>query len=225
MEREEHENQFSSNQLFKLDGYQICVICDQDEGKNELGTGFLFMRKDWIITAAHVIQVDGLCRINLYAQFPISGINKVKLKVISVHVESDIALLQIVSEENPCERPLFPGYDDLSVSKGLVCCGYTPSKGNTITIGLVKNYSKDFRHRKETEVIFEYESIDIEAGCSGGPIFGDGGLVLGIMINLFIIEEEPYKKFVRATSIQNLTKALSIDFNQDIMKPINQKEI
>lgn len=213
-----------SNQLFSIEGYQICLICDADEKKPELGTGFLFLRTDWIVTAKHVVMDDGLIRGNLYAEFPTNNPNKVGLRVIAVHPESDIALLEITSIPNPCRKPLFPGYDDLSVSKGLVCCGYTPTNGKTISISLAKVYDKSTRERKTTETVLEFESKGIEGGSSGGPIFGDGGVVLGLLINVFTPEEQPDRQFARATSIHNLMDAIEIEFNENKLQKIDLVE-
>src|SRR5690606_23801277 len=123
-----------------LEGTQICVVCDSDESKPELGTGFVFLRPDWIVTAAHVVLKLGNPRRNIYAEFPIEDNNKHPVTVIAVHKENDIALLRIQTNPSPCTKPLYPGYDDLSVSKGLICCGYTPTKGQAITISFAKVY-------------------------------------------------------------------------------------
>lgn len=210
----ENNTKDRKNQLFSIEGYQICLICDADEQKPVLGTGFLFLRLDWIVTAKHVVIEDGLVRTNLYAEFPTNSPNKVRLTVIAIHPESDIALLRIVDIPNPCRKPLFPGYDDLSVSKGLICCGYTPSNGKTISISIAKVYDKLIRERRNAEIILEFESKGIEGGSSGGPIFGDGGVVLGLLINVFTTEEQPGKQFARATSIHNLIEGIEIDFNE-----------
>ncbi len=219
MERQEFTYSVDNNQLFRVTAYQICLICDKDERKKELGTGFLFLRNDWIVTAAHVVLVDGISRMNLFAKFPNQLNDLADLKVIAIHHECDIALLQIVSEQNPCEQPLFPGYTDLSVSRGLVICGYTPSKGNIITFSLAHSYSKDYRLRERMEFLIEFESNDIEGGSSGGPIFADGGVVVGIVINQVNIKAEE-KKIARATSIKNLMNAIMVDYDRNIMVPV-----
>jgi S1-C subfamily serine protease len=209
-------------QLFKITGHQICVISERNSKKEDLGTGFLFLKNDWIVTAAHVIQTDyNSVRNNLIAKFPNHVNNTASLAVLAIHNECDIALLKIIGYDNPCSQPLYPGYDELSATNGLICCGYTPSKGRIITISLANIYKKEYRERKETETILEFISNDIEGGSSGGPIFGNGGVVLGIMINTFSIEEEPNKKFARATSIQNLMRAIKIDVNPEILVPVN----
>lgn len=175
------------------------------------------MRRDWIINAAHVVQVERQNRNTLFAQFTNDIDNQVQVKVVAIHKENDIAILQITDVDNPCKQPLYPGYDELSVTHGLICCGYTPSN-DQITVTLAQVYSKDYRERQSTEVILEFKSDIFEGGASGGSIFGNGGVVLGIMINQFSREEDPNKMFIRATSIQNLTVAMKIDFDTNILE-------
>ncbi|HEY0030023.1 MAG TPA: serine protease [Bacteroidia bacterium] len=202
-----------SSQLFKITGHQLCVICDQDEIKNELGTGFRFLRKNWIVTAAHVVLNYDMPRQGLFAVFASPAPNRSFLKVLAVHKEIDIAILEILDEQQSVANPLFPGDDELSVSNGLVCFGYSPSKGSNITASWVNKYSKDFRERENTEIILEFVNGHIAAGSSGGPICGDGGVVVGVLINVFSNANNPGKISARATSIQNLMDVIKIDFD------------
>jgi hypothetical protein len=80
-------------------------------------------------------------------------------------------------------------------------------------MSLVKTYGKEIRERINIETILEFENDGIEGGSSGGPIFGDGGVVLGLLINQFSLESEPHKKFARATSIHNIMNAINVDFD------------
>ena len=181
------------------------------------------MRRDWIVTAAHVVQVDGQNRSTLFARFTNHIDNEVQVKVLAVHRENDIAILQIISANNPCKQPLYPGYDELSVTHGLICCGYTPLNNKAITATLAQVYDKDYRERQNTEIVLEFESDVFEGGASGGPIFGNGGVVLGIMINLFSTEDQPDKSFVRATSIENLMIGMKVDFDTNILKSYSDR--
>ena len=210
----EHFTRNNNNtQLFKLNTYQVCIICDADESKPKLGTGFSFLRRDWIVTAAHVVINHGLPRENLYGIFS-NAIIKVQLKVIAIHKESDLAVLQITSQLNPCTLPLYPGYEDMSTSKGLVNCGFVPSR-NALVMNLVRSFSRYDREREKTETVLEFDGTNIEGGSSGGPIFGDGGVVLGVMTNLFPLEDQPNKKFARAVSIRSLMDAITMNFDTE----------
>lgn len=211
-----------NSQLFTLNIYQVCVICDRDEKERpKLGTGFNFLNPNWIVTAAHVVIKDGLPRKAIYGLF--SNMPEViELKVIAVHKESDLAILQITNADNPCKFPLYPGYEDLSTSKGLINCGFVPSK-NALVMNLLTQFSRYGRERQRLETILEFDGVNIEGGSSGGPIFGDGGVVLGIMINLFSTQEEPEKKLVRAVSIRSLMDAIVMNFDEDVLEVIDYK--
>ncbi len=211
------------SQIMKITSFQFCIICDFDEIKLQIGTGFVFLRKDWIVTAAHVIKnKNGSVRDKLFARFPSINNDSVPLKVILCLIQSDIAILQIEGNNNPCTQPLFPGHDDLSVSTGLISLGYTPSKGNVISIIREKIYKKNVWQwqNNENQIIFEFENSVIEGGCSGGPVFGDGGCVLGVLMEVFKNPEKPSKQYVRVTSIQNLMTAISIDINIEKSEPM-----
>lgn len=208
-----------SRTFMKLNKNQVCIISDANEKIPDLGTGFLFMRNDWIVTAAHVVMEHGLPRQKLYAEF-VPNINEkvfVNLKVLAIHQESDIAILQITNQDNPCTKPLYPGNEELSSSKGIIYCGFESIDGN-LRVELTEHFSKDSRFRDHEEIILEFPSTHVTGGYSGGPIFGDGGVVLGIMINQFSNETEPEKKFARAISIKTVMNAINIELNPNNMK-------
>jgi hypothetical protein len=213
----------NSRTFMKLNKNQVCIICDSDESVPELGTGFLFMKKDWIVTAAHVVMEYGLPRKNLYAEFVPNIQEKVfvNLKVLAIHEECDVAVLQITNTDNPCTKPLYPGHEELSSSKGIIYCGFESSDGN-LRVEITEQFSRDSRYRNHEEVILEFPSTNVTGGYSGGPIFGDGGVILGLMINQFSNEEEPEKKFARAISINTVMDAIEIQLNKNVMKFQNQ---
>ena len=216
----EFEGSKESRTLMKLKKNQLCVICDGDESKKELGTGFSFMKIDWIVTAAHVVLVDGFPRQNLHIEFvPGTGdFQYIKVKVLAVHIECDIAILQIENSDY-FGTPLYPGNEDLSSNRGLIYAGYNPSE-NSIRIEHALKFSRDARYRNHEEVILEFESSHVTGGFSGGPIFGDGGVVLGILINQFSDIAEPQKYFARGISIKTLMEGISVQIIPEIMKPI-----
>lgn len=197
--------------------HQICIICDEEE-TSPLATGFLFMKKNWMVTAKHVVIKDGLARQKIYAIF-VSTTKEIiyaKLKVIAIHDESDIAILEILDNLNEFTHPLYPGHEELSSKKGLIYCGYD-SSFKSLRMEYVDNFVRDSRFRNHEEIIIEFSSNHVTGGYSGGPIFGDGGVVLGLMINEFYDSQSPDKKFARAISINTLMQAIKIDI-QNPMK-------
>ena len=218
----QYNGSMESTRLMTLDKRQVFIICDSDESVHELGTGFQFLKKNWIVTASHVVFEDKLPRQNLYAQFVNSenNIHYAKLKIIAEHIECDIAILEFCNEEKPLLKPLFPGYEDFQSAKGLVYCGYDSSIPG-LRIEHVDNFSTIPRLREYEEIVLEFPSTHVTGGFSGGPIFGDGGVVLGIMVNQFSNQNEPEKSFCRAISIKTLMDAIDIELNPKMMKTEN----
>lgn len=206
---------------FKLDGCQICIVHDMTEHK-PLGTGFIFLRNDWIVTAAHVVMEQGLPRKKLYVSFASPRFALVEVE--ACHFENDIAILKIQGT-SPCTMPLFPGNEPLSGAQGLIYAGYSPSQSDLLSkkiiVSHVSIYNKEIRERDGNELILEFESSDVEGGYSGGPIFGNGGVILGILIQHFTPEERKGKKLARATSINNVLAGITFELNKNVFKELN----
>jgi len=208
----------NSKTFMKLDKFQLCIICDFTDKIPALGTGFCFLKSNWIITAKHVAMDDGLVRDNLTAVFVINDDENVrlKLKMRAIHKECDVCILEIIEENNPCEKPLYPGYDNLNSSKGIIFCGYD-SDVPSLRVEHVTDFKVTSRQRENEEFILEFNSKYVKGGFSGGPIFGDGGSVLGVMINLINSSDNIDKKVARATSIKTLMDAVNININSEYM--------
>lgn len=203
-------SQRSRGAHMRLNTHQICIIRDSNRPIPGLGTGSLFFKKDWILTAKHVVIEDGMPRENLVVSFSNDPISY-PVRVSAIHVEIDIAILSI--EDSPCNFPLFPGYENLNSASQMICMGYTPSRGETINATAVRNYEIGERERTTTETILEFNSNQYEGGSSGGPIFGNGGGIIGVLINLSETLENG-KKLVRATSVLNLVEQINIAFTE-----------
>ena len=208
-----------SKTFMQLNIFQICVICDYTDKQPALGTGFCFLKTNWIVTAKHVVMQDGLVRKNLTAVF--IGENKknvsLKLKIKAIHKESDICILQIIDKNNPCTNPLYPGYEDLNSSKGIMFCGYD-SESLALSIEHVLDFNMSSRFRENEEFILEFNSKFVRGGFSGGPIFGNGGVLLGVIINLINSADNPEKKIARGISIKTLMNAIDISIKDEFME-------
>lgn len=109
---------------FTIDQNTIGIIGDAGEGR-AIGTGFVFIKPNWVVTAKHVVirREDGMPREALIFQHNRS--DEVPASVLFAHPTYDLAVLGLGT--TVCRRPLFPGYEELIGRGGLVCCGYTPS--------------------------------------------------------------------------------------------------
>lgn len=183
----------------------ICIVWDGDE-KKTLGTGFSFLNLGWFITAKHVVEKNGMMRENIKLGF-LDGENA-SCKVAAVHPELDLAL--IIQEGNPvCDTPLMPGHHKYINSEGLYYIGYSPkqSVGNdsSVVVNHIKDYEVEYRERSNTETLLHFPAVYAEGGNSGGPILGEGGAVVAVIIQKY---EDSGTTYCRATDINILLEGL-----------------
>lgn len=190
-----------------VDKHSFCVI---SEGGRALGTGFSFLRPDWIVTAKHVVFEHGLPRTRLI----LHGLGSAPraARVIAASPEVDLAILTI-NEPRPNDRPMLPGHESLSAQKEVMWLGYSPSKSNLATgdlaiiVGQASVVERVERERSAIEVVLELGTDEVERGCSGGPVIADGGAVVGVIIEKCLGDGAAR---ARATSIATLWDSLKI---------------
>ena len=110
-------------------------------------------------------------------------------RLLFAHPDVDLAVL---SAARPiCDRPLYPGHHSLAGAKGLVFAGYAPSKPQAsgqpaIYVNEIAKFEVQLRERSgyDEETIL-FAAPDSEGGHSGGPVFGEGGGVVGAIINRY----------------------------------------
>lgn len=170
---------------FSIDNLALSIVLDADE-RRPIGTAFSLIRPNWMVTAKHVVLVDGLARSHLRVS-PSQG-ESVRAQVLFTHPDIDLAVLSL--ESDLCPRPLFPAHNSLVGSDGLVCAGFAPSRsapeGGVMYANNIPKFEVEFRERGAfKEEIIVFDAPFSEGGHSGGPIFGAGGGVVGVMIQNF----------------------------------------
>lgn len=171
------------NITISIDQNAVSLVLDGAE-RRPLGTGFSLIRPNWIVTAKHVVLEDGLSR----AQLLIGPSNRqpsIPARLLYAHPQIDLAVLEI--DKRLCDRPLYPAHHSLAGSRGLICAGFAPSKSTseagTVLVNHIPSFTVEVRERlnlKEELVVFDAPYS--EGGHSGGPIFGEGGGVVGVII-------------------------------------------
>jgi hypothetical protein len=192
----------------KIDEQAICIIVDGEKNR-ALGTGFSFLKDNWVVTAKHIVFEDGIEREDIKISFLNKG--SVKAKVLAVHPELDIVILNYKGESK-CKRPLMPGYHEFHTMDYLVLAGYSPTEsdntGLTIMLDKIDDFEIEIRERSFKETTLHFLAKNAEGGYSGGAIIGAGGNVLAIAINTYYKDE---KKYCIATSIGSLMDTITLN--------------
>lgn len=135
------------------------------------GSGFVFDDKGHILTNAHV--VDGAEKITVSFH---DG-NELSAKVIGVHSETDVAVIQVDSTDY---RPLkFGDSTGLKVGQWVLALGSPFGLDHTVTAGIVSATQRQDVGINQFESFIQTDAA-INPGNSGGPLVDLYGRVVGI---------------------------------------------
>ena len=143
----------------------------QEKQSSALGSGFIIDEKGIVVTNNHVI--DGAEDIVVQ----VNGEKKFKAKVIGADPLSDIAVLQI--ETNEKFIPVnFGNSDKARIGDWVVAIGNPFGLGGTVTSGIISARNRSIGLSRYEDYIQTDASIN--QGNSGGPLFNMNGDVIGI---------------------------------------------
>ncbi len=94
-----------SNLTINIDGRAVCLIFD-DTSQRAIGTGFVFLRPDWVVTAKHVVLEQGLPRSQLSLVF-FRREEAIEAQVAVIHPSLDLAVLRLLGQAR-ARRRCFP---------------------------------------------------------------------------------------------------------------------
>jgi len=136
-----------------------------------LGSGFIIDEKGIVITNNHVIQgaEDIIVTVN--------GDKEYKVKIIGADPLSDIAVLQIQTEDKflPVN---FGDSDKARIGDWVLAIGNPFGFGGTVTAGIISARNRNIGLSRYEDFIQTDASIN--SGNSGGPLFDTNGDVIGI---------------------------------------------
>lgn len=178
------------------DEFALCTV----RAARGTGTGFAFLKPNWIVTANHVVSGQPLAQ-------PIQLLFREDLalpaRVVFEHPQVDLAVLEVVGATR-CRAPFMPA-DRAPISSGLLCVGYKPSisDGNVgryaAFVSAVDSYERTTRQRDGyEEVLFIFPAPYGEPGHSGGPLLAPTGCVIGVVVDGITLGGQ---HVMRATSI------------------------
>ena len=136
-----------------------------------LGSGFIIDKKGVVVTNNHVIQgaEDIFVRVN--------GDTEYKAKVLGADPLSDVAILQITSDDTfiPVK---FGDSDKARIGDWVIAIGNPFGLGGTVTSGIISARNREIGLARYEDYIQTDASIN--QGNSGGPLFDLNGDVIGI---------------------------------------------
>ena len=136
-----------------------------------LGSGFIIDKKGIVITNNHVIQnaEDIVVKVD--------GDKEFKAKIIGADPLSDIAVLQIISNET--FKPVkFGDSDKARIGDWVIAIGNPLGLGGTVTSGIISARNRSIGLSRYEDYIQTDASIN--SGNSGGPLFDMNGDAVGI---------------------------------------------
>ena len=143
----------------------------QERKSAALGSGFIIDEKGIVVTNNHVIQdaEDIIVRVD--------GDKEFKAKVIGADPLSDIAILQLETNEKfiPVQ---FGDSDKARIGDWVIAIGNPFGLGGTVTSGIISARNRSIGLSRYEDYIQTDASIN--SGNSGGPLFDMNGDVIGI---------------------------------------------
>ena len=143
----------------------------QERKSSALGSGFIIDKEGIVVTNNHVIQdaEDIIVRVN--------GDEEYKAKVIGADPLSDIAVLQLETEDK--FTPVsFGDSDKARIGDWVIAIGNPFGLGGTVTSGIISARNRSIGLSRYEDYIQTDASIN--SGNSGGPLFDMNGDVIGI---------------------------------------------
>ncbi len=143
----------------------------QERKSSALGSGFIIDAKGIVVTNNHVIQdaEDIIVRVN--------GDEEYKAKVVGADPLSDIAVLQLETEDK-FTPVAFGNSDKARIGDWVIAIGNPFGLGGTVTSGIISARNRSIGLSRYEDYIQTDASIN--SGNSGGPLFDMKGDVIGI---------------------------------------------
>ena len=208
----------------ELRGWQRQFFGPMTTRQSSLGSGFLIDPEGYILTNAHVIQLDSQGR-GVFVRLPDKS--EFPAEVVGVDPDNDVALLKITPPAGVKLPSVHLGTSsDVMVGESIIAIGNPLGNENSVSSGIVSAVLREVRvpaepgtNRSSGPVFKDTIQVDaaINPGNSGGPLLNVLGEVVGI-------------NFMIADEAENIGFAIPIDrvrhsLIQTLMNPRLRSEV
>jgi S1-C subfamily serine protease len=153
-------------------------------GGQALGSGFVVSTTGYILTNAHVVDVQGQAAKTVSVAFKVSGSSTrhVTARVVGFDNTSDVALIQVDPARSPHLDPLPLGHSStVLVGEPVVAIGNPLGFAFSLTSGIVSAVHRDLQSPNGATITNGIQTdAAINEGNSGGPLIDASGHVIGI---------------------------------------------
>jgi S1-C subfamily serine protease len=153
-------------------------------GGQALGSGFVVSNKGYILTNAHVVDVQGQAAKTVAVVFktPGSSTRRVTARVVGFDNTSDVALIQVNRAQSPPLDPLPLGHSSgVLVGEPVVAIGNPLGFAFSLTSGIVSAVHRNLQSPNGATIANGIQTdAAINEGNSGGPLIDASGHVIGI---------------------------------------------
>ncbi|MBI2042115.1 MAG: trypsin-like peptidase domain-containing protein [Candidatus Nealsonbacteria bacterium] len=146
------------------------------ETNKEYGTGFLFGKKNQILTAYHVVKSPPGIYVKVFLN---DGVySEVLGKIKRIKPEWDLAIIELAVPLNA--EPLMPAdIRNLAVGDNILLIGNPNKFNNSASAGIVSGFDRELKNLPLLRAIQIDSSIDF--GSSGSPAIDKTGKVIGLV--------------------------------------------
>lgn len=172
----EEESWLQADRLYEAVSQSVIKVSD---GRNTIGSGFIYDDQGHVVTAYHVIEQLN----SIYVVLPDGRISPAS--VVGSSSLSDVAVLLLERQFNV--TPLvMANSESIKIGEAVVVIGSPFDLGGTVTAGIVSQLNRFERIGDDLESRWISNLIQFDApanfGNSGGPLFNIDGDVIGLVI-------------------------------------------
>lgn len=198
----------NADKIFNENNDSVVVVKTYDKKDKPLsqGSGFIISTNGVVVTNHHVI--DGAYKI-----FVKIGNKAIRVdKVIDKDKENDLALLKIKIGNYPVVT--LGSIDNISIGENIYVIGSPQGLENTISDGILSGIREISPGKKVLQI-----TAPISQGSSGGPVFNEEGMVVGVVT--FLLMKAQNLNFAMPIDLVNYYSGTKRSLKTKVVEPEN----